>query len=170
MNKQLEHEEVNTRAQKFPVTLVCDGISSAANTGAIFRISEAMGVRKLYFCGVIPVFNRRMQKTSRSTHEKVDFEYRESTEALIRELKDQGFYIVALEITSNSISLRNFKLPENMPLALILGAENHGVSENTLRLTDRSVHIEMYGENSSMNAGVAAGIALYEISSQLSTK
>ena len=76
--------------------------------------------------------------------------------------------LIALEITDNSIPISELELPENSKIAFLIGDENHGVSASILEKCDAVVHIEMYGQNSSMNVVQATSIALYEFTKKLS--
>jgi tRNA G18 (ribose-2'-O)-methylase SpoU len=71
-----------------------------------------------------------------------------------------------LEITNNSKPLGKFTFPKNKKIALIIGDENFGVSEAVLNLSEDIIHINMFGQNSSMNVVQATSITLYEISRQ----
>ncbi len=78
----------------------------------------------------------------------------------------QAGFVLALEVTSQSQSLFDFSLPPavisgQQPLCLIAGAEAHGVSQELLDHCDASVHLPMYGQNTSMNVSVALGAAIY---------
>ena len=59
-------------------------------------------------------------------------------------------------------------MAKKAPIVLIIGNENHGVSDDLLRQSDIVLHIEMYGNNSSMNVTHAAAIALYELTKKMS--
>ncbi|MBC3758610.1 TrmH family RNA methyltransferase [Hyunsoonleella sp. SJ7] len=164
---QLTHYTSKFERQKFPVTLVSDNVTNATNIGSLFRISDAFGVEKLVLCGEnIPV-GRKMTKTSRATEKVVDYEINPSTIEVAKKLKKEGYQIIALEITTNSKPIHEFSFSKEKPIALIVGDENFGVSEDVLKLSDYIIHIEMYGQNSSMNVVQATNIALYEITKQL---
>jgi tRNA G18 (ribose-2'-O)-methylase SpoU len=81
---------------------------------------------------------------------------------MIKKLKKQGFEIIALEQTPKSEILfeMDFKNPN---IALVLGNEVEGISPETLKHCDRHAEIPMYGQKSSLNVAIAAGIAMYEI-------
>lgn len=75
-------------------------------------------------------------------------------------------YVLALEITDQSSSLLDYQLPAEVingqrALCLVPGAEAQGVPQELLDLCDASVHLPMYGQNSSMNVSVALGAAVY---------
>ncbi len=144
-----------------------DNMSHAENVGGLFRLSDALGIEKLYLCGDTPVPpNARIKKTARATEQYVDYSYHDDPESLARELQDGGTLIVALEITSTSvdISADEFRRKINgHRVCLVLGAENTGISDTLLELADITVHIPMAGRNSSMNVISAASIACYEI-------
>jgi len=167
-NTQLTHAEHSQSGQKFPLNILANDLSSPLNVGSLFRLCDALGVTRLYLCGDTPAPpNSKINKTSRSTEKHVDYQYHENAEQLIASLKKDGVLIVSLEITSSSVAINSKVLIDgvntNKPVCLIIGAEKNGVSESLLDLSDHTVHIPMYGNNSSMNVVSAASIACYEI-------
>ncbi len=164
---QLTHYTTTFPKKQFPIVVICDNISNASNIGSLFRIADAFGVEKLIFCGEGISISRKATKTSRSTEKVVPFELNCDIESVVSNYIENGYQIVALEITTNSLPLREYKLQANNPIALIIGDENFGVSETILNTCNLAIHIEMYGQNSSMNAVQATSIALYEITKQL---
>ena len=163
---QLTHYNSNFKKQKHPITLVCDNISNAPNIGSLFRISDAFNIDEIVFCGDDIPIGKRMTKTSRSTEKYVNYRITKNIKDEIDQLKASHF-IIALEITAKSIEINQFKLDSNKPVVLIIGDENFGVSESVLELCDAVIHINMFGNNSSMNVVQATSIALYEITNQL---
>ncbi|MEM6516547.1 MAG: TrmH family RNA methyltransferase [Bacteroidota bacterium] len=165
---QLNHYSKKFKSKTFPITLVCDNVISAPNIGGLFRAADAFGVEQIIFCGNEIPMGRKMTKASRSTENTVKYiDNADITQTLI-ELKESNYQIIALEITSTSTAITNFRFKENTPIALIIGAENFGVSDNVLKISDEIYHIEMFGKNSSMNVVQAASIALYEMTKQFS--
>lgn len=164
---QLDHHSTNFTSKKFPITLICEQVGTAANVGSLFRTADAFGVEKLIFCGKEIPMGRKMTKTSRATENYVDYEITEEIHGTLSELKQQDYFLVALEITEASTDLRNFEFPKQKQIALVIGAENFGISEAVLRQMDAVLHIPMFGKNSSMNLVQAANVALYEITKQL---
>jgi len=110
-----------------------------------------------------------MKKTSRSTENYVNYRIEADINEVVSNLKTKGYYSVALEITETSTELSLFKLNTNQPIVLVLGHESFGVSENILKQMDAIVHINMYGNNSSMNVVQATSITLYELTKQLNS-
>lgn len=166
---QLTHYTSNFKKQKHPITLVCDTITNAPNIGSLFRIADAFGIEELIFCGLNIPLGKRMTKTSRSTDKFVNHKIEVRIDEVIKNLKENNQYLIALEITKTSTELSSFKLDTNQPIALILGDENFGVSDSILKQMDAVVHINMYGNNSSMNVAQATSIALYELTKQLNS-
>ena len=164
---QLNHYNTNFTKLQFPITLVCDNITNAPNIGSLFRIADAFGVEELIFCGEHIPLGRKMTKTSRATEKVVNYKVETSVLDVVKQLKTDNYSILSLEITNNSKSIHSFMFPKNQPIALIVGDENFGVSEEILKLSDSVIHIDMFGQNSSMNVVQAANIALYEITKQL---
>lgn len=164
---QLTHYNTNFTKRTFPITVVCNNVNNAPNIGSLFRICDAFGVEKLILCGDAIPLGRKMTKTSRATEKSVDFEIQDSPSKIITELKSQGYQIISLEITKTSRPIHAFKFSNEKPIALVVGDENFGISEDILDLSNTVIHIDMYGQNSSMNVVQATNIALYEMTKQL---
>ena len=164
-NRQLEHADHidNKKPQlKRQVSLLAHDITVPMNVGSLFRISDALGIERIYLSGDTPTPpNNKIRKTSRSTEKYVPYETADNPIELIQQLKEQNYTIIALEITSDSIPLQELKLEQDQKVCLVLGSENTGVSLKLLELADITTHIPMLGQNSSMNVATACGIAVY---------
>ncbi|TYP74197.1 TrmH family RNA methyltransferase [Aquimarina intermedia] len=168
MTQQLHHTSDAFQKRAHPIVLICDHIGSPANIGSIFRLADSFGVSHIYFIGEhIAIESKRMERTARATHKIVSYDVLPDATSLLPELRGKGYAVVALEITDTSTPIHNYKINQEQPIALILGEENTGVSQELLAQADTSVHINMYGNNSSMNVAMATGIALYELTTQL---
>jgi tRNA G18 (ribose-2'-O)-methylase SpoU len=164
---QLTHYTTNFEKRRFPIVLVTDQVSNAPNIGSLFRISDAFGVEKIIFCGEnIPVLGRRMTKTSRATEKVVPFETKEDIYSVISQLQQEKYTIISLEITENSQSVHTIDFSKFEKIALVVGDENFGVNPETIYESALVVHIDMFGQNSSMNVVQATNIVLYEITKQ----
>ncbi len=165
---QLTHYTTKFNQQQFPITVVSENVSNAPNIGSLFRACDAFGIEKLIFCGTDIPLGRKMTKTSRSTEKSVNYQIQKSALEVVTKLKQDNFFIISLEISTNSQALNNINFNIGKPIAIIIGDENFGVSEDILNISDAIVHINMYGQNSSMNVVQATSITLYEITKQLS--
>jgi len=163
---QLTHYNTNFSKQTFPIVLVCDNVTNAPNIGSLFRIADAFGVEKLILCGDHIPLGRKMTKTSRATEKVIDYEIHKSASKVVEDLKHNEYLIISLEITTDSKPIHTFQFSSKKPIALIIGDENFGVSEAILKMSETIIHINMFGQNSSMNVVQATNIALYEITKQ----
>ncbi len=164
---QLNHYNTRFNKHTFPVTLVSENVTNASNIGSLFRMADAFGVEKLILCGENISLGRKFTKTSRATEKAVNHEFQESAYDVVNLLKAKGYQIISLEISTKSKSISTFKFIKNQPIALIIGDENFGISEAILNNSNHVIHIDMYGQNSSMNVVQATNIALYEITKQM---
>jgi tRNA G18 (ribose-2'-O)-methylase SpoU len=147
----------------FPVCVIAEDLELPVNVGSLFRIADALGVEKLYLTGSSPVPpNRKIRKASRATEQAVPYEYQPSALEVVARLRAVGYTILALELSTCSRDIRTWQ-PANAKLALIIGAENRGVSQTLLDAADQTLHIAMCGQNSSMNVSTACAIALFEL-------
>jgi tRNA G18 (ribose-2'-O)-methylase SpoU len=167
-NIQLRHRDHTATDKKFPLSIIANDINDPLNVGSLFRLCDALGIKKLYLCGSTPVPpNTKINKTSRSTEKYVTYEYQEDVQQLIKQLRVADVLIVSLERTSKSITIDDEAFKKAVSTAasvcLIPGSENTGVNEELLSLSDITIHIPMFGHNSSMNVISASSIACFEI-------
>ena len=163
-NTQLNHNQHQGRYKKHPICYLLDNIKTPMNVGSLFRVADALGVERLYLSGTTPVPpNHKIKKTSRSTEKYVPFLVVDEPLLLVAELKAAGYTIIALEISSQSVDIRELAISCDESVCLVLGSENAGISPAMLRIADKTAHISMMGENSSMNVATACAIATFEI-------
>ena len=164
--KQLTHNDVENKQQKFPITIVCDAIRTPENIGMCFRISESFGVQKIYFHENSPsIENRKVINTARNTINQIEYDYYTNFENIINKLKEEGNTIIGIEITDKSINIQDFNFRNHEKIVLLLGSERNGI-EN-INLVDETIAIPMYGRNSSMNVVHSLAITLYEVTNEL---
>ena len=165
MAAQLTHRNTTFTTAKKTTILVCDGVTSPANIGGIFRLCDSFGIEKIYFCGTkIDLSSPRIKRTSRSTHLLINYKDDLDTLAVLKQLTKQGYRPIALELTKNSEALEDLDITDKRPLALFIGNEKTGISTNVLTHINTHLHIPMHGTNSSMNVTQAASIGLYALS------
>jgi len=111
------------------------------------------------------ISSNRLKKVARNTQAIVRFHESESLIKTLEELHAQSFTSIALEITSESTSIQEFRNNTSQNIALIIGSENYGISDTVLKVVQHTLHIPMYGANSSMNVAQATAIALYALRS-----
>jgi 23S rRNA (guanosine2251-2'-O)-methyltransferase len=142
--------------------VICDNIRSLENIGSIFRTSDALGVSKVFLCGICgKPPHPKIAKTALGAEKTIPFEYYRQTGRLIDKLKKQKIKIVALEQDKKSIPYNKFK--PKFPVALLVGNEVKGVSKKILAKCDKIIELPMKGEKESLNVSVSFGIAGYEI-------
>ena len=162
---RLNTEEFKAK-KKIPLVVVLDNIRSQHNVGAVFRTSDAFLVEKIYLCGITATPpNREIHKAALGATESVEWAYFEKTADAVNSLKNRGFLIFALEQARNSISFLEFA--PTTPMALILGNEVDGISDDVMPLVDGVLEIPQFGTKHSLNVSVSAGIAIWEIFKKL---
>lgn len=151
------------QAPRLPVVLVLDNLRSALNVGSVFRTADAFRAEAIYLCGVTATPpHRDILKTALGATESVPWQYFGHVAEAINVLKSQRYKVVALEQTVNSMPLQDFAESTTGKLALVLGNEVSGVSDEALPLCDLAVEIPQWGAKHSLNVSVCAGIVLWE--------
>ena len=156
--------------KKIPLVMVLDNIRSQHNVGAVFRTCDAFLVETIYLCGITATPpNREIHKAALGATESVDWKYFDRTVDAVSHLRDRGFAVFALEQTKHSISLSALPaLPS--PVALILGNEVDGISDDVIPLIDGALEIPQFGTKHSLNVSVSAGIAIWEVFNKFQSK
>ena len=146
---------------KLPFIVVLDGITDVRNFGAIARTCECAGVNAIVIPeqGSVSV-NGDAIKTSAGALHHIPVCREKNIYSAVKFLKDNGLQVVAAnEKTSTLYTKANF----TSPVALVMGAEDIGISPDVLRQCDTLVAIPEYGHISSLNVSVAAAIMIYEV-------
>ena len=147
---------------KLKIHLFLDNIQYARNVAEIFRVCDASNVEKIYIYGITksPPFGKELQKVSRKKEYRISWEIVNNEMKLFKRLKKDNFDIIALEITDESIDIRDYKI-NNKNLLVIVGNEVNGISKRILKYADKSIMIPMYGKGASMNVTVSFSILIY---------
>ena len=158
--KSVRKDICEINLNRLPVVLVLDGLTNDGNIGMIFRIADALRLKKIYFYNydknIIP---KSLHKKSRATIKYVPFEYINNFEEIL-ELKKK-YEMIILDKTNQSISYNKFKYSK--PVCLIIGNEETCVSEKLIEISDFSLHLPMNGINTSINVATAASVVLYSL-------
>jgi tRNA G18 (ribose-2'-O)-methylase SpoU len=150
-------------ARKIPVILVMDSIRSALNVGALFRTADAFGIEKIILCGITAQPpHREITKTAIGATETVQWEYQQSIKTSLSSLKKEGYTTIGIEQTDDSQDLTEYSWPDQK-IALVLGNEVEGLSEEALKELDHCVEIPQFGTKHSLNVSVCGGIILWEL-------
>jgi tRNA G18 (ribose-2'-O)-methylase SpoU len=148
---------------RLPVIVVLDNVRSAYNVGSVFRTCDAFAIEKIYLCGIsASPPNRELMKTALGSTESIPWQYFQSSEEAVKELKSSGYKIILIEQTDESISLEKFLPDKNEYYALVFGNEVDGVSDALLSLADTALEIPQFGTKHSFNISVSAGIVLWD--------
>ncbi len=151
-------------SEKIPVCILLDNIRSLHNVGSAFRTADAFRIDKIYLTGITGTPpHREIQKTALGATESVSWEYSESPSVAAQQLKSNGYKIVIVEQTNESIALQKFNPEKNAKLCLVFGNEVNGVSEEVIALADLAIEIPQSGTKHSLNIAVCLGIVVWEM-------
>lgn len=168
------------------IVVVLDNVRSAHNVGSVFRTSDSFKVDKVFLCGICPVPpSAEIHKSGLGAEDSVGWEYCEDTMVAVERLRNEGYTIVSVEQTVNSVKLDRFRpyatqgsaagtsqeiaaetsigpIPSKK-YALIFGNEVDGVSQEVVDASDFSLEIPQFGMKHSLNISVSAGVVLWHL-------
>jgi len=156
-------EEIVTRIfedGKTPFIIVLDGVTDVRNFGAIVRTAECAGVDAI----LIPEkgsaqINADAVKTSAGALHKLPICRTPSLRISLQKLQNSGLKVIS---ASEKAKNNYYKIDFKLPLAIVVGAEDIGVSKSIISLSDDFVKIPLLGKIKSLNVSVAASILIYE--------
>ncbi|WP_129661104.1 23S rRNA (guanosine(2251)-2'-O)-methyltransferase RlmB [Rothia uropygialis] len=151
------------KMEKPPLFVALDGITDPRNLGAIIRSVSAFSGQAV----IVP--ERRAAgvtasawKTSAGAVSRVPVAKATNLNRVIDQLKEQGVFVVGLD-GDGDVQLPALELATE-PLCVVVGSEGKGLSRLTAEKCDQVVSIPIDSAMESLNASLAAGIALYEVS------
>jgi len=179
--REYQESSIKSQEKKQEIYIILDNVLDTYNIGAVFRLADAVNVKKVYLCGGTETPpNPRIKKASINTTEIVDWEYCESAVEAIKKAKgdyrlqttDSGetetvdLQVVAIEQDRGSVPYNEYDY--QLPLALVVGNESYGILPETLKDCDAVLELPMFGINISLNVMVSLAVVLYQALSNTS--
>ena len=149
--------------ERYPIHVVLDNIRSLNNIGSVFRTADAFMAAHIHLCGITAKPpHRDIHKTALGATESVPWTYHPDTFQAIKQLKDQGVKVWAVEQAEGATLLQNWDTAPDQGVALVFGNEVKGVAQDIVDLCDGVLEIPQHGIKHSLNISVSAGMVLWE--------
>ncbi len=142
--------------------VILDKVMNPTNVGAIIRSAAALGMDAVLLTpGCSDPLYRRAARVSMGTVFQIEWTFLPSDS--LDEIKDLGFKTVAMALKDNSLSINDPRLNAEDKLAIIMGTEGDGLSDETIDGCDYTVKIPMYHGVDSLNVAAASAVAFYAL-------
>ena len=142
--------------------VILDKVMNPTNVGAIIRSAAALGMDAVVLTpGCSDPLYRRAARVSMGTVFQIDWTFLERDS--LDDIKNLGFKTVAMALKDNSLSINDPILMKEDKLAVIMGTEGDGLSEQTISDCDFTVKIPMYNGVDSLNVAAASAVAFYQL-------
>lgn len=145
--------DIDTR--RHPLHVAIENFAHDANIGTVVRTANAFAVAAVHIVGRRRWNRRGAMVTDRYQH----LMHHDTVGDLLDWARGEGLSVVAVDNTPGSRPLETVELPREC--VLLFGQEGPGVSDDAQRQADMTVSIAQFGSTRSINAGVAAGIAMH---------
>ena len=150
--------------EKLPVTVVLDNVRSEMNVGSVFRTADAFLIERICLCGITPQPPKpEIHKTALGAEESVAWQYYSTALAAIEQLRIEGYTICSIEQVHDSISLKDFAVDRGQRLAIVMGNEVKGVSQEVVDASDCCIEIPQEGTKHSLNISCCAAIVMWHV-------
>ena len=147
--------------------VILDKVMNPTNVGAIIRSAAALGMDAVLLTpGCSDPLYRRAARVSMGTVFQIDWTFLNSDS--LDEIKALGFKTAAMALKDNSLSISDPRLTDKKKLAIIMGTEGDGLSDETLSQCDYTVKIPMYHGVDSLNVAAASAVAFYQLGNKQS--
>lgn len=144
------------------LALLLDSVQTPYNVGAIVRLAAAQRVEHLYLAGATPPpTTAKTAKTSLGSERYVTWSRHDRLEDAIDAAKDDGRFLLGVELASGAVPLHEVTVTDDVCLAL--GHEDRGLSPLTLQACDAVAFVPQLGRVGSLNVAAAAAVAVYEV-------
>lgn len=166
LNEELNRLDVPAfkAAKKNPIIILLDNIRSRNNVGSVFRTADAFLIEKIILGGICPAPpHRDIYKTALGATESVNWEHSNDIMLAIKNAKDQGYKLLAVEQVKGAISLEEFNYKQNEKVILVFGSEVGGVQQEIIDLADACIEIPQFGTKHSLNISVSVGVVLWQL-------
>lgn len=159
--KYIELSEFLNKKKENKKVVITDGVEDPHNMGSIIRTAVCAGYDAIIFPSRRnATINSTVEKSSAGAVNRIDLIMVNSLSSAIDKLKDNDFWIIATDIHAKD----NYYDIDycNMNFAIVMGAENEGISSTILKKSDFRIKIPMLTDFNSLNVANAAGIVIYE--------
>lgn len=151
------------QSEKTPLVVVLDNVRSLHNVGSVFRTGDAFLIEAVYLCGITSTPPQaEIHKTALGAEDSVDWKYFEDTHDALKDLKEAGYSVFAIEQAEGSTMLPDFNTQSGIKYAVVLGNEVKGVQQSVVDACDGCIEIPQFGTKHSLNVSVTAGIVIWE--------
>lgn len=156
------------RMRKLPVKVVADNVRSMYNIGSIFRTADAFLIDEIILCGISPrPPHPEIAKTALGAEESVKWSHSTDTLQILKELKEEGWKVLVLEQTHNSVELQKFEPNPQERYIIVVGNEVEGVAQEVVDIADTVIEIPQHGIKHSLNVSSSASIAMWHLYSHM---
>jgi tRNA G18 (ribose-2'-O)-methylase SpoU len=159
---RISADEYRTSRPSSGIVLVLDNVRSAHNVGSAFRTGDAFGVDKVYLGGICPAPpSAELRKVALGAEEVIPSEKVADVVDLVHRLQADGYTVIAVEQTVNSVKLDAFRREPGARYALVFGNEVDGVQQSVVDACDFALEIPQVGTKHSLNVSVSVGVVLW---------
>ena len=154
--EHLRHKKGSALSRPRELIVACAPMRSNVNISSVARTASACAVERLVLTGNASLIS----KIARDGAEELEVSIHRSLAPVLQKLRSDGYRLVGLEQTTNSMSMHSYNFSRRT--VLVVGNERTGLTPEILELLDDVVEIPVYGLPHSFNAATAASMALYE--------
>ncbi len=141
------------------IVVVLDNLFDPHNMGAIVRTAEALGIQEIHVIEKDTALDLSARVTKYSD-KWISIHTHKNVHACTNHLRKEGFRIVVAQMTETAVSVHDFEILADSKIAIVVGNEHAGASEEICQLADSQVIIPMYGFTESFNVSVATALVL----------
>lgn len=146
--------------------VICDNLQDPGNVGTIIRTAEAFSCKGIFLSkNSADIYSEKVVRSTMGTIFNIPIFQECDIAALIKIFKEKNIKTYALAL-DGSKNLQDLKIDTDS-VAIIVGNEANGISNEILKIADEKIKIEMTGKAESLNAAIATGITIYKISLDL---
>ena len=152
---------LEARPASGPRLLALDGVQDPGNVGTIIRTADAAGFDGILFSReCADLFSPKVLRATMGSIFRLGFSFPDSLPEALADLKRKGYSILSSQLDGEPFYARNAVAPS---FVLVIGNEGNGISDAVKAVATHHLCLPMRGGAESLNAAVAAGIMMYDL-------
>lgn len=163
-DERLEKITNVVNCRQYSLHLVLENIHDPHNVSAIFRTCDTVGIPKVSLLYTFEKFPKLSRISSASANKWVEKDKFSDADECIGKLHAEGFKVYASMLSKNAVDFFDLDLTEKV--AIVVGNEHRGISEEVAQKADKTFYIPMHGMIQSLNVSVATAVVLFEAKRQ----
>lgn len=158
----LKFSDYLNNIKEYDKLVLFENIQNPSNLGAMMRTCDALNINNMIISGnSCDIYNPKLLRACMGSIFRLNIYFSENTYECIKNLNSSGFITIAMVADKSALSINRLEVYKK--ITIVIGNEGNGITSDVINECTKRVTIPMNEKAESLNAAVAAGIAIWEM-------